>query len=114
MDVTALVAGLGVGGVAVALAVQSVLGDVFASLSIVLDRPFEVGDFIIVDDLMGTVEQVEVAQLYGVRRLATLQLAGDQAAPLCARPSVALRGVVPPVGVHSRPRSDRVGGERTT
>lgn len=58
VDVTALVAGLGVGGVAVALAVQSVLGDVFASLSIVLDRPFEVGDFIIVDDLMGTVEQV--------------------------------------------------------
>jgi small-conductance mechanosensitive channel len=58
IDVTALVAGLGVGGVAVALAVQSVLGDLFASLSIVLDQPFEVGDFIIVDDLMGTVEHV--------------------------------------------------------
>jgi hypothetical protein len=43
-DVTALVAGLGVGGIAVALAAQSVLGDLFSSLAIVLDRPFEVGD----------------------------------------------------------------------
>lgn len=58
VDVTAFVAGLGVGGVAVALAVQNILGDLFASLSIVLDKPFEVGDFIIVDDYLGTVEQV--------------------------------------------------------
>lgn len=59
-NITALVAGLGIGGVAIALAVQNILGDLFASLSIVLDQPFVVGDFIIVDDLMGTVEQVGV------------------------------------------------------
>jgi small-conductance mechanosensitive channel len=59
-DITALVAGLGIGGVAVALAVQSVLGDLFASLSIVLDKPFVVGDFIVVDDLRGTVERVGI------------------------------------------------------
>jgi small-conductance mechanosensitive channel len=58
VDVTALVAGLGVGGVAVALATQNILGDLFASLSIVLDKPFVLGDFIIVDSLMGTVEHV--------------------------------------------------------
>ena len=58
IDVTAMVAGLGVGGVAVALAVQNILGDLFASLSIVLDKPFVYGDFIIVGDLLGTVEQV--------------------------------------------------------
>lgn len=58
VDITALVAGLGIGGVAVALAVQNILGDLFASLSIVLDRPFEVGDFIQVGDHMGSVERV--------------------------------------------------------
>jgi small-conductance mechanosensitive channel len=58
VDITALVAGLGVGGIAVALAVQNVLGDLFASLSIVLDKPFVMGDFIIVDSYMGTVEHV--------------------------------------------------------
>jgi small-conductance mechanosensitive channel len=59
-DITALVAGLGIGGVAVALAVQNVLGDLFASLSIVLDKPFVVGDFIVVDALRGTVERVGI------------------------------------------------------
>jgi small-conductance mechanosensitive channel len=58
IEVTALVAGLGIGGVAAALAVQNVLGDFIASLSIYLDRPFDIGDFIIVDDCMGTVDQV--------------------------------------------------------
>jgi len=57
-DITALVAGLGIGGVAIALAVQNILGDLFASLSIVLDKPFVVGDFIIVDEMMGTVEYI--------------------------------------------------------
>ena len=60
VNITALVAGLGVGGVAVALAVQNVLGDLFASLSIVLDKPFVVGDFIVVDSLRGTVERVGI------------------------------------------------------
>lgn len=59
-NITGLVAGLGIGGVAVALAVQNILGDLFASLSIVLDKPFVVGDFIVVDTLRGTVERVGV------------------------------------------------------
>ncbi|MDB5805316.1 MAG: Mechanosensitive ion channel protein MscS [Betaproteobacteria bacterium] len=59
-NVSALVTGLGVGGVAVALAVQNVLGDLLASLSIVFDKPFVVGDFIIVDNFMGSVEKVGV------------------------------------------------------
>ena len=58
IQVTALITGLGIGGIAIALAVQNVLGDLLASLSIIFDRPFEVGDFVIVDDLMGTVENV--------------------------------------------------------
>jgi len=58
VDVTTLVAGLGIGGVAVALALQNVLGDLFASLSIVFDKPFVIGDSITVDDLTGTVESI--------------------------------------------------------
>lgn len=58
INVTTLIAGLGIGGIAVALAVQNVLGDLFASLSIVIDKPFVIGDFIIVDNCMGTVEHI--------------------------------------------------------
>ncbi|MDQ8022733.1 MAG: mechanosensitive ion channel family protein [Moraxellaceae bacterium] len=58
VNITTLVASLGIGGVAVALALQNVLGDLFASLSIAIDKPFVVGDFIIVDDYMGTVKHV--------------------------------------------------------
>ncbi|HEV8581729.1 MAG TPA: mechanosensitive ion channel family protein [Thermoanaerobaculia bacterium] len=58
VDVTTLVAGLGIGGVAVALALQNVLGDLLASLSIVFDKPFVIGDTISVDDLTGTVESI--------------------------------------------------------
>lgn len=72
VDITALVAGLGVGGIAVALAVQNVLGDLFASLSITLDRPFVLGDFIIVDDFMGSVEQI------GVKSTRLRSLGGEQ------------------------------------
>jgi small-conductance mechanosensitive channel len=57
-DVTALITGLGVGGIAIALAVQNVLGDLFAALAIVLDKPFVVGDAISVDTTTGTVEHV--------------------------------------------------------
>jgi small-conductance mechanosensitive channel len=57
-NITTLVAGLGIGGIAVALALQNVLGDLFASLSIVLDKPFVVGDFIVVDSAQGTVDRV--------------------------------------------------------
>jgi len=59
-DITALLAGLGVGGIAVALATQNILGDLFASLSIVLDKPFVVGDFVVVDNLRGNVERVGI------------------------------------------------------
>ena len=58
INITALVAGLGIGGIAVALAVQNVLGDLFGALSIVLDKPFVVGDFIVVDTFSGTVEHI--------------------------------------------------------
>lgn len=58
VDITALVAGLGITGVAVALAVQNILSDLFGALSIILDRPFVIGDFIIVDEYMGAIEQI--------------------------------------------------------
>lgn len=72
VEVTALVAGLGVGGIAVALAAQNILGDLFASLSIVLDQPFVMGDFIIVGDQMGTVEKV------GLKTTRVRALSGEQ------------------------------------
>ncbi|MBA9883123.1 mechanosensitive ion channel family protein [Ralstonia pickettii] len=58
VNITAFVASLGVGGVAVALAVQNVLSDLFASLAIGLDKPFEIGDFIVVESIAGTVQHV--------------------------------------------------------
>jgi small-conductance mechanosensitive channel len=58
VDVTTLITGLGIGGVAIALATQNILGDLFASLSIVLDKPFVVGDFIRTGDDLGMVEQI--------------------------------------------------------
>lgn len=57
-NVTALVTGLGIGGIAVALATQNILADLFASLSIVVDKPFVIGDTIAVDDLAGSVEYI--------------------------------------------------------
>ncbi|MFZ9871815.1 MAG: mechanosensitive ion channel family protein [Steroidobacteraceae bacterium] len=60
VNITALVAGLGVGGIAIALAVQTILGDLLASLSIMLDKPFEVGDWLRIDDIDGTVEKIGV------------------------------------------------------
>jgi small-conductance mechanosensitive channel len=58
VEVTTLIASLGIGGIAVALAVQNILGDLFASLIIVLDRPFSIGDLVKVDDFLGTVEAI--------------------------------------------------------
>ncbi len=72
VNIGSLLAGLGVGGVAVALAVQNVLGDVLASLSIALDRPFVVGDFIVVDSLAGTVEHI------GLKTTRVRSLSGEQ------------------------------------
>lgn len=60
VNITALLAGLGVGGVAVALALQNVLGDLFASLSIALDKPFVVGDRLVIDAFMGAVEHIGI------------------------------------------------------
>lgn len=59
-DVTALLAGLGIAGIAVALAVQNILSDVFSSLSIYFDKPFKVGDFIIVGTDMGVVQKIGI------------------------------------------------------
>ncbi|HET7275000.1 MAG TPA: mechanosensitive ion channel family protein [Gammaproteobacteria bacterium] len=72
MNVTALVAGLGIGGIAIALAAQNILGDLFASLSIVLDKPFVYGDFIQVDKLSGTVENV------GLKTTRVRSITGEQ------------------------------------
>jgi small-conductance mechanosensitive channel len=72
VDVTALVAGLGVGGIAVALALQNILGDLFASLSIVLDKPFVLGDFLIVGEHLGAVEHI------GLRTTRIRSLSGEQ------------------------------------
>jgi small-conductance mechanosensitive channel len=72
VDITALVAGLGVGGVAVALATQNILGDLFASVSILLDKPFVPGDFVIVGDFMGTVDHI------GIKTTRVRSLGGEQ------------------------------------
>jgi len=72
VDITALVAGLGIGGIAVALAVQNVLGDLLASLTIALDKPFVVGDFLIIGDFMGSVENV------GIKSTRLRSLSGEQ------------------------------------
>jgi small-conductance mechanosensitive channel len=58
INITTFVASLGIGGIAIALAVQNVLGDLFASLAIAIDKPFEVGDFISTSSTSGTVEKV--------------------------------------------------------
>lgn len=72
VNITTLIAGLGVGGIAVALAAQNILGDLFASLSIVLDQPFVVGDFLIIDDFLGSVEKV------GLKTTRLRSLSGEQ------------------------------------
>lgn len=58
VNITTLITGLGVGGIAIALAVQNILGDLFAALSIVLDKPFVIGDAIAVDGVEGVVEKI--------------------------------------------------------
>src|SRR6202050_2452756 len=60
INVGPLIAGLGVGGIAIALSVQAILGDLFASLSIALDKPFVIGDALRVDTFEGTVEQIGI------------------------------------------------------
>jgi len=72
INVTTFVASLGIGGVAVALAVQNILGDLFASLSIALDKPFEVGDSISVPEFSGSIEHV------GLKTTRIRALSGEQ------------------------------------
>ena len=72
INVTPMIAGLGIGGIAVALAAQNILGDLFSYFVIFFDRPFEAGDFIIVDDKMGTIEYV------GIKTTHIRALGGEQ------------------------------------
>jgi small-conductance mechanosensitive channel len=58
VNISTFVAGLGIGGIAIALAAQALLGDAFSSFAIAMDKPFQVGDFIIIDTLQGTVEHI--------------------------------------------------------
>jgi small-conductance mechanosensitive channel len=71
-EISAVVAGLGIGGIAVALAAQAVLGDLFSYFAILMDRPFELGDFIIIDDYMGTIEHI------GIKTTRIRSLGGEQ------------------------------------
>jgi small-conductance mechanosensitive channel len=72
VNVTALVTGLGVGGIAIALALQNILGDILASLSIAVDKPFVLGDTLQVDNFVGTVEDV------GLKTTRLRSLSGEQ------------------------------------
>src|SRR5207244_4916450 len=72
ITVTALVTGLGIGGIAIALAVQNILGDLFAALAIVLDQPFVIGDSVQVDSINGTIEHV------GLKTTRIRSLSGEQ------------------------------------
>ena len=72
INITTVVAGLGIGGVAIALAIQNILGDLFASLSIILDKPFVIGDFIILNEYLGVVEYI------GLKTTRVRSLSGEQ------------------------------------
>jgi small-conductance mechanosensitive channel len=71
-NITTIIAGLGIGGIAVALAAQTILGDLFSYFVILFDRPFEIGDFIIVEDKMGVVEYI------GIKTTRLRTLGGEQ------------------------------------
>lgn len=71
-DISAVVASLGIGGVAVALASQGVLADLFSYFAILFDRPFEIGDFLIVGDIVGTVEHI------GIKTTRLRSLSGEE------------------------------------
>lgn len=72
VNITALVASLGVGGIAIALAIQTVLSDVFASLAIGFDKPFVIGDFVVFNDIAGTIEHI------GLKTTRIRSLSGEQ------------------------------------
>jgi len=68
-NVSTLAAGLGIGGIAIAFAFQAILGDIFASFSIYFDKPFKIGDFILIGNDMGTVKHIGIK----TTRIQTLQ-----------------------------------------
>ncbi|MDP4115740.1 MAG: mechanosensitive ion channel family protein, partial [Bacteroidota bacterium] len=70
--VSTVIAGLGVGGIAIALAAQAILGDLFSYFVIFFDKPFEIGDFIVVGDKSGTVENI------GIKTTRVRSLGGEQ------------------------------------
>lgn len=72
IKVSTVIAGLGIGGVAVALAAQAILGDLFSYFAILFDRPFEIGDFIIIGDYLGTIEHI------GIKTTRVRSLSGEQ------------------------------------
>lgn len=69
IEVTSLIAGLGIGGIAIAFALQGVLSDLFASFSIYFDKPFRIGDFVVLGTDSGTVEKIGIKST----RIRTLQ-----------------------------------------
>jgi len=71
-DVTAIVAGMGIGGIAIALAAQNILGDLFNYFVIFFDRPIEIGDFIVIDDKNGVIEKI------GIKTTRIKTLSGEQ------------------------------------
>ncbi|MEO8583904.1 MAG: mechanosensitive ion channel family protein [Flavitalea sp.] len=71
-NITTLITGLGIGGIAIALAAQAVLGDLFSYLVIFFDKPFEIGDFIVFEDKMGTIEYI------GIKTTRLRALSGEQ------------------------------------
>jgi small-conductance mechanosensitive channel len=72
VQIKPLLAGLGIGGIAIALAVQALLSDLLASISIALDKPFGIGDALTIDDFQGTVEHI------GVKSTRLRSLSGEQ------------------------------------
>ena len=72
VDITAMIASLGIGGIAIALAVQTLLSDMFASMSIGIDKPFEIGDFVVFGEIAGTIEHI------GLKTTRIRALSGEQ------------------------------------
>lgn len=72
VDITALVAGLGIGGIAIALAVKDILSDLLAYVSIIVDQPFSIGEFLVVGEFSGTVEHI------GIKTTRIRSLSGEQ------------------------------------
>ncbi len=72
VKISGLIAGLGIGGVAIAFAAQAILEDIFSYFIIFFDRPFEIGDFIIIGEFMGTIEHI------GIKTSHIRSLGGEQ------------------------------------